>query len=222
MPWLFSEPNNYLLTEGFLYDTVSSGFLSVNTDPTLTVPYLWWIPESFTYVQGLYWWDQFPEFSGENEEYLEDLTFIKFTVYENPSQFSYMVLPKLENSPFPLLEDENLPYLQKFVYSSSNDPSTDLVDIFTHLLSPDPENPSGLSVVSLVNSEENLTVFDLLPQFERNEDEPIVIEPCSESTTNLALDCRAPVTSVPEYSSALGFILLGMAFCCGLFKRRKH
>jgi hypothetical protein len=212
MPWLFAETNNYEQTDGFLYDTVDSGWLTVET-PTVTMPYLWWTPQATTYSAGLYWWDDIPELSGENSDYLEDLTFFKFTEYGNESEFSYLVLPKLEMNPFISLTNGT------FVYSENSDPATNIGEIIEQILDP------SFTIASIENSlTDELTIRDLLPITTTTTPDkpPVTPKPCIEGVSNTS-DCPIadPVQSVPEYSSVLTFVFLGTAFCCGLFKQRK-
>lgn len=201
MPWLFAETNNYEQTDGFLYDTVDSGWLTVET-PTVTMPYLWWTPQATAYSAGLYWWDDIPELSGENSDYLKDLTFFKFTEYGNESEFSYLVLPKLETNPFISLTNGT------FVYSENSDPATNIGEIFEQILEP------SFKIECIDNDlTEELTVLDLFSSD--------TINSCAEEVSNPIIEDSDPVQSVPEYSSVLTFVFLGTAFCCGLFKQRK-
>ncbi|MEM9539516.1 MAG: hypothetical protein AAGA60_08390 [Cyanobacteria bacterium P01_E01_bin.42] len=225
MPWLFAETNTYKQTAGFEYDTIDSGWLTLGYPEQIT-PYLWWFPQFqynpdgtvfYSASPDLAWWDKIPELSGENEQYLEDLTFFKFTRYNNPSEFSYLVFPELETNPFIPLEDG------EYVYSTYEDPSMNPEEIIEQILDP------SFTIVGIDNDlEEELTIFDVLPDLpsleetENNEETPEKPEPCVEGMSDPFVDCSPNTVSVPEYSSIFGFILLGTAFCCGLFKRKRR
>lgn len=213
MPWFFTETNRYEQTEGYLYDVINSGWLTVET-PTVTMSYLWWKPTSKTYTPGLYWWEEMPELSEENVEDVPDLTFFKLTKNGDESDFYYLVLPKMETNPFKSFPANTGTY----VYTDPNtNPSTNFEKVLTKILQPS----FTTDEIDPTPQPDELTIIDLLPA--RTSDKPIIPDPCIEGVSNTHADCiPRDHPSVPEYSSILTFVFLGTAFCCGLFRRRKR
>ncbi|MDB9314748.1 hypothetical protein PN462_16665 [Spirulina sp. CS-785/01] len=200
MPWMYAETLNYQQTAGYQFQSLTSGYLGVqNSSTSIYKPFLWWEPSSSSQSPGFFWWENDPYFSSEPEnlEELENLDFVKFELSDDPSEFTFLVIPNLEENPFKTKNGD-------WVLSESYDPSVD-ISLFDVLLKSDYER-CGVDY-------QDLTVSDL-----SSDGGSSMVNHSIQTCMNDIAD--PDPTDVPESSSILSFCLLGLVLFLVTWKRK--
>ena len=204
MPFWSAQQQNYQDTGGLAFSSGTSGYIQVTpqdgSSDAFNLPFLWWMPYQ-THATTFYWWEDYELSDGGSlpTESLNDLSFVRFTSYEDSDEFYYLLLPNLDPDPF-------LSFDSIYLESQSYDPTVD-IPLLTSIISPEYE--VNRITASNVGFEDILT-------FERPD--------AHESIIDVPKDRSVSETSgsqeIPEPTSPLSLILIGIILGGAALKRR--
>ena len=204
MPFWSAQQQNYQDTGGLAFSSGTSGYIQVTpqdgSSDTLDLPFLWWMPYQ-THTTTFYWWEDYELSDGGSlpTESLNDLSFVRFTSYEDSDEFYYLLLPNLDPDPF-------LSFDSIYLESQDYNPTVD-IPLLTSIISPEYE--VNRITASNVGFEDILT-------FERPD--PPQLEP--EVPLNPPSPESPNSQDVPEVTSPLSLLLIGIILAASLLKRR--
>lgn len=152
-------------------------------------------------VSTFYWWDGYELSDGQPllTESLSAINFVRFTSYEDPDEFYYLLIPNLDPDPF-------LSFDSIYLESKNASPTSDIF-LLTSLINSDYEvnQISGANV-----GFEDILTFELPETYESVVEVPVDTQP-SESQQS---------QDIPEPTSTLSLILIGIIFGGSALKRR--
>lgn len=204
MPFWSAQQQNYQDTGGLAFSSGTSGYIQITpqdgSSDALNLPFLWWMPYQ-THTTTFYWWEDYELSDGQLllTESLSAINFVRFTSYQDPDEFYYLLLPNLDPDPF-------LSFDSIYLESQNYNPTVD-IPLLTSIISPEYEvNQITASNVGF----EDILTFEL-------PDSP-------ESIVETPLEPKLPESQqhqdIPEPTSPLTLILLGILLAGSVLKRR--
>ncbi|KPQ39397.1 MAG: PEP-CTERM protein-sorting domain [Phormidium sp. OSCR] len=204
MPFWSAQQQNYQDTTGFIFTPGVSGYIQVTpkdgSSDVLNLPFLWWMPHQ-PYATTFHWWDDYELSDGGamQTESLSAINFVRFTSYQNPDEFYYLLIPNLDPDPF-------LSFDSIYLESKNANPTSDIF-LLTSLINSDYE----VNQLTGANVEfEDILTFELPESYESVVEVPVDTQP-SESQQS---------QDIPEPTSTLSLILIGIIFGGSALKRR--
>ncbi|NMG59524.1 PEP-CTERM sorting domain-containing protein [Geitlerinema sp. P-1104] len=205
MPFWSAQQQNYQDTGGLVFSPGTSGYIQVTpqdgSSEALNLPFLWWMPY-YHRASTFYWWEDYELSDGGPlmTENLSAINFVRFTSYSDPDEFYYLLIPNLDPNPF-------LSFDSIYLQSENANPTSD-IPLLTSLINSDYEvnQITGAKVEF-----EDILTFEL-PN-------------TNESVVEVPVETEFPETQqsqdIPEPTSTLSLILIGIIFGGSALKRRR-